>query len=145
MEDKQLSFWTRKKKEDTYQYRRHHRRRPTRSLRSQFSFSKLPFRLYAIYSRHTDAATKLNYPIPVSKPYQHEPEKTWPSSYANNAQVTWSKAIADDDGNLAVSFPSVKYMTSQCVIPALSLLTCALDGRDSGKRKDGPLSNIIPF
>jgi hypothetical protein len=37
--------------------------------------------------------------------------ESWPSSYADGGQVFWSSARADNNGNLEVSFPDVRYAT----------------------------------
>ncbi|KAL5532933.1 hypothetical protein ACEPAF_4707 [Sanghuangporus sanghuang] len=48
------------------------------------------------------------FPLNLTSPYQHEETRTWPSSLAENAEVTWKKVPALG-GNLAVSFPDVRW------------------------------------
>ncbi|KAL5490095.1 hypothetical protein ACEPAI_4928 [Sanghuangporus weigelae] len=48
------------------------------------------------------------FPLNLTSPYQHEETRTWPSSLAENAEVTWRKVSASG-GSLAVSFPDVRW------------------------------------
>ncbi|TFY66824.1 hypothetical protein EVG20_g4262 [Dentipellis fragilis] len=38
-------------------------------------------------------------------------EKSWPSSYADGGQVSWSAAFSDATGNIKVSFPDIRWDT----------------------------------
>ncbi|KAI5124055.1 hypothetical protein M0805_003883 [Coniferiporia weirii] len=49
------------------------------------------------------------FPLNLTVPYEHEPNQTWTSPYADNAQVTWSKAHSDAEGKLAVSYPDIRW------------------------------------
>ncbi|KAF7311632.1 hypothetical protein MKEN_01066400 [Mycena kentingensis (nom. inval.)] len=48
-----------------------------------------------------------SFPINISEPLDFE--KSYPSAYADNGTVTWSKAEATEQGDLRVSFPNVRW------------------------------------
>ncbi|THH05576.1 hypothetical protein EW145_g4691 [Phellinidium pouzarii] len=49
------------------------------------------------------------FPLDLTVPYKHEANKTWPSSYADSAEVTWTKFQSGNQGNLSVSFPDIRW------------------------------------
>ncbi|KAF7295253.1 hypothetical protein MIND_01064200 [Mycena indigotica] len=48
-----------------------------------------------------------SFPINISEPL--DLEKTYPSAYADNGTVGWSTAEASAEGNLAISFPDIRW------------------------------------
>ncbi|KAG7452898.1 uncharacterized protein BT62DRAFT_989922 [Guyanagaster necrorhizus] len=48
-----------------------------------------------------------SFPLNLSEPI--DLDKTWPSSYANGGRVTWSFAILEDNGELEISFPDIRW------------------------------------
>ncbi|KAF7359398.1 Transmembrane protein [Mycena sanguinolenta] len=48
-----------------------------------------------------------SYPITISEPINFT--RTWPSSYADNGRVGWTKTQATADGDLKVSFPGIRW------------------------------------
>ncbi|ESK87531.1 transmembrane protein [Moniliophthora roreri MCA 2997] len=50
-----------------------------------------------------------SFPLNLSQPIDFS--ASWPSSYADNGQVSWGKANSDSSGNLQVSFPNVRWQS----------------------------------
>ncbi|KAJ6547143.1 hypothetical protein B0H19DRAFT_255176 [Mycena capillaripes] len=48
-----------------------------------------------------------SFPINISQPINFS--TTWPSSYADNGRVGWTKTQASPDGDLKVSFPNIRW------------------------------------
>ncbi|KAJ7236724.1 hypothetical protein B0H12DRAFT_124090 [Mycena haematopus] len=48
-----------------------------------------------------------SFPLNISEPIDFT--RTWPSSYADNGRVAWTKTQASPEGDLKVSFPSIRW------------------------------------
>ncbi|KAK7023879.1 transmembrane protein [Favolaschia claudopus] len=48
-----------------------------------------------------------SYPLNLSEPIDFN--RTWPSSYADNGRVSWSKTQETEDGDLKISFPKIRW------------------------------------
>ena len=69
---------------------------------------------------------------------------TWPSSYADGGQVSWSKAESDPDGNLKVSFPEIR-LANSLYEETFSGIDLHAAGKTSGRLKGGLRYNTTPF
>ncbi|KAJ6500423.1 hypothetical protein C8R45DRAFT_67979 [Mycena sanguinolenta] len=49
-----------------------------------------------------------SFPINITEPIDFT--RTWPSSYADNGRVGWTKTQATSEGDLKVSFPSIRWL-----------------------------------
>ncbi|KAF8502452.1 hypothetical protein JB92DRAFT_2740590 [Gautieria morchelliformis] len=50
-----------------------------------------------------------SYPVDLSSPYQHEPNRTWFSSLADGGKVGWKSFNATQSGRLLVSHPHIRW------------------------------------
>ncbi|PFH45661.1 hypothetical protein AMATHDRAFT_200381 [Amanita thiersii Skay4041] len=62
-----------------------------------------PFPIHAREQHYLSPA----FPLDLTKPVDYS--QSWPSSYADGGRVFWSSAQSDDQGNLNISFPYIRW------------------------------------